>query len=152
MRSAPIAPIQSPPSAMPASAISTMPRAEGIPTTAAPITAAAKPPSTIAPSPPITTSPKRAGSATHSAARIKGATRDSVFCHEKAEENPAFQTSVKNSTGDLPTSNRNRLNTTKPTHKAPSGIATASARGIRTAIVCATKDRDGGEVCSMLVI
>ena len=53
-----------------------------------PATAAASAPSTSAPSPPITMRPACAGRATHSAVRMIGAARASVFCQAKAELNP----------------------------------------------------------------
>ena len=54
--------------------------------------AAAKPPSTSAPSPPIMMRPMRAGIATASAVRIRGAERCSVFWSEKAVPKPPRQT------------------------------------------------------------
>ena len=53
---------------------------------------AANPPSTRAPSPPIMMRPMRAGIATASAVRIKGAERCSVFWNENAVPNPPRQT------------------------------------------------------------
>ena len=55
-------------------------------------TAEAKPPSTSAPSPPIMMRPMRAGIATASAVRIRGAERCSVFCNENEVPKPPRQT------------------------------------------------------------
>ena len=89
-RSAPAAATHSPPASRPASAMATFTPMGDMPTIRCPITAAARPPSTSAPSLPMIIRPAWAGSATHSAVRIKGAARDSVFCQEKELEKPPW--------------------------------------------------------------
>ena len=82
---------------------------------------------TNAHSPPITTRPMRAGTATHSAVRISGPARASVFCQENAVPNPPRHTSAKNSAGDLPSASRNPENTSADTASARSGTSRYSA-------------------------
>jgi len=62
--------------------------------TATPAAAAATPPSTSAPSLPMIMSPSRAGSAVHSAVRIKGAARVSVFWKENQLPNAPWYISA----------------------------------------------------------
>jgi hypothetical protein len=67
---------------MPAAAIATWTANDGAPGSANAALVAASAPISSAPSPPMTTMPSCAGSAVHSAVRISGAARVSVFCQE----------------------------------------------------------------------
>ena len=79
--------IQSPPPIMPAQTIASCTTNGGADciSSAAPVAASA--PISSAPSPPMMTMPSCAGSAVHSAVRIKGAARVSVFCQENQVPN-----------------------------------------------------------------
>ena len=104
---------RAPPTSAPASAMASQhARAAAAPSSGTATAAAARPPSTSAPSPPIIIRPSRAGSATHSAVRISGAARCSVFWSENQVPKPPRYISAKNSSGDLPWTSRNSANST----------------------------------------
>ena len=79
--------IQSPPPIMPAPAIASCTASGGADCIASAALVAASAPISSAPSPPMMTMPSCAGSAVHSAVRIKGAARVSVFCQENQVPN-----------------------------------------------------------------
>ena len=125
--SQPTSPIQAPPAAMPARAITNSTMGAGRLAMGRAMTAAASPPRTTAPSPPITTSPSWAGSATQSAVSSRGAARWSVFPSEKELAKAPRQTMAKKSAGDLPRRSRKSEKAAAARSSAASGISTASS-------------------------
>jgi hypothetical protein len=79
--------IQSPPPQMPAMTIANWTTSGGAHGKASAAEVAASAPISSAPSPPMITMPSCAGSAVHSAVRISGAARASVFCQENQVPN-----------------------------------------------------------------
>ena len=72
---------------MPAITIAICTTIGAVPCSASAAAVADSAPISSAPSPPMITMPSCAGSAVHSAVRIKGAARVSVFCHENQVPN-----------------------------------------------------------------
>ena len=72
---------------MPASAIAICTTSGGAPCNSSAVEVAASAPISSAPSPPMITRPSCAGSAVHSAVRMSGAARVSVFCQENQVPN-----------------------------------------------------------------
>ena len=79
--------IHSPPPIMPAQAIARSTNSGGADCSASAAPVAASAPMSSAPSLPMITMPSCAGSAVHSAVRISGAARVSVFCQENQVPN-----------------------------------------------------------------
>jgi hypothetical protein len=81
-RNPPESEIHNPPPIMPAAAMASCTTSGGIDCSASAADVAVSAPINSAPSPPMMTMPSCAGSAVHSAVRINGAARVSVFCQE----------------------------------------------------------------------
>ncbi len=79
--------IHSPPPIMPATTIDSCTASGGADCITSAALVAASAPIRSAPSPPMITMPSCAGSAVHSAVRISGAARVSVFCQENQVPN-----------------------------------------------------------------
>ena len=79
--------IHSPPPIMPAQAMATCTNSGGAACSASAALVAQSAPMSNAPSPPMITMPSCAGSAVHSAVRMSGAARVSVFCQENQVPN-----------------------------------------------------------------